>query len=310
MTSVRTQNREPGTGRARSATPQAASSIICDVLSAAAAQLRAAGVEDARLEAELLLCHALGCTRERLFARLREPLAPDKRREYETLLERRLAHEPLAYITERCEFYGLALECSPAALIPRPETELAVELALGRVEGQGPGAKSLTIVDVGTGSGAIAVTIAVHAPSVRVIAVDISRDALLLARRNAEAYGVAGRIDFVQGSLLSMLRRPVDVIVANLPYVPTHLYRKLLPELLDHEPEGALHAGRRGTAVIEELLTQAPALLRSGRVLLAEHQWDQSASLQVVARAAFPQARIETKRDLAGKERLLFVGSA
>jgi release factor glutamine methyltransferase len=278
---------------------------LAQALHSAGSRLRAAGIADAELEAELLLRHAAGLTREKLFARLQEPLADQVRRAFESLLQRRLAHEPTPYITGRCEFYGLELECAPAALIPRPETELLVELTLEWARGQGP--RAMRVVDVGTGNGAIAVAIAVHEPDARLIAVDVSREALALARRNAEKHSVADRIDFVQGSLLSMLRAPVDVIVANLPYVPTRLYRKLPPELLDHEPEVATHAGRRGTGLIEALVAQAPALLQPGGLLLAEHQWNQGRRLREAARAAFPGARIETRRDLSGKERALVV---
>ncbi len=278
---------------------------LAQALQSAQSCLRAAGIADAQLEAELLLRHAAGLTPEQLFARLQEPLADPVQREYESMLRRRLAHEPAAYITGRCEFYGLELECTPAALIPRPETELLVELAIEWARGQGP--RAMRVVDVGTGNGAIAVAIAVSAPQARLVAVDISPEALTLARRNAGTHGVTRRIGFVRGSLLSMLRAPVDVIVANLPYVPTRLYRKLPPELLDHEPEAALHAGACGTALIEALIGQAPTLLRPGGLLLAEHQWNQGRRVRDVARAAFPHARIETRRDLSGKERVLVI---
>ena len=139
------------------------------------------------------------------------------------------------------------------------------------------------------------------------MALDVSRPALLLAGQNARRNGVADRVDFVQGSLLSPLRAPADLIVANLPYVPTRLYENLPPEIHDHEPPQALHAGRRGTGPIERLLAQSPALLRPGGLLLAEHAWNQGRRLREAARAAFPDARIETKRDLAGKERVLMI---
>jgi release factor glutamine methyltransferase len=284
---------------------------MAQALHSAGSHLRAAGIADAEIEAELLLRHAAELTREQLFARLQEPLPRSTQREYESMLLRRLAHEPIAYITGRCEFYELELECTPAALIPRPETELMVELTLEWARGpfdaaqgkQGP--RAMRVVDVGTGNGAIAVAIAVSAPLARFVAIDLSREALALARRNAEKHGVADRIDFVRGSLLSILRARVDVIVANLPYVPTRLYRKLPLELLDHEPEAALHAGACGTRVIAALIGQAATLLRPGGLLLAEHQWNQGRRLREAARAAFPRARIATKRDLSGKERVL-----
>jgi len=282
----------------------------------ARARLGSASIADAELEAELLFRHALGLSREKLFARLQEPLGPEEARRYEALLRRRLAHEPSAYIVGHTEFYGLELACTPAALIPRPETELLVERALDwvkgqgrRAKGEGPRAKEPLIVDVGTGNGAIAVAIAVHAPRVRIVGIDTSLAALALARRNAGAHGVAGRIAFVQGSLLASFPRKdrFDLIGANLPYVPTRLYRALPPELREHEPEAALHAGRRGTALIEALLAQAPALLRPDGLLLAEHAWNQGGRLRAAAQAAFPRARIATKRDLAGRERMLVV---
>jgi release factor glutamine methyltransferase len=281
---------------------------LAQALHDAQARLRSAGIDDAELGGELLLRHALGLSRERLFVCLQEPFAPEDARAYEALLRRRLAHEPAAYIVGHKEFYGLEMACTPAALIPRPETELLVERALEwlRAQERGP-APALLLVDVGTGNGAIAIAIAVHAPAVRIVGIDTSRAALALARRNAEAHGVAGRIGFLQGSLLAPLRGQVDLIVANLPYVPTRLYRKLPPELREHEPEAALHAGRRGTALIERLLEQSPTLLRPGGLLLAEHAWNQGRRLREAAQAAFPRARIETQRDLAGRERILLV---
>ena len=303
---------------------------LAEALHHAQERLRSAGIPGAELEAELLLRHALGLSREALYARLQQALDPAAARSFEAMLARRLAHEPSAYITGHTEFYGLALACTPAALIPRPETELLVELALDWVKGQGSlawvkgqgsrvkageeardkgqgRAPARLVVDVGTGNGAIAVAIAVHAPRARIVGIDTSRAALALARRNAGAQGVAGRVLLAQGSLLAPVRGEVDVIVANLPYVPTRLYRALPPELREHEPEGALHAGRRGTALIERLLAEAPALLRPGGLLLAEHAWNQGRRLRETARVAFPRARIETQRDLAGRERALVV---
>jgi release factor glutamine methyltransferase len=279
---------------------------IAEALHRAEARLQGAGVEDARLEAELLLGHALGISRERLYVRLPEEIEAAELARCEVLLLRRLGHVPLAYITGHREFYGLELACTPDALIPRPETELLVELALEWCQGS-PDVPYPTLVDVGTGNGAIAVAIAVHALDARVIAIDRSRAALRLARENAREHGVAQRIAFVQGDLVSMLGRSVDVIVANLPYVPTRLYEKLPPEIREHEPSRALHAGRRGTDVIERLIRQSPPLLRPGGLLLAEHAWNQGRTLREAARRSFPNARIETRRDLSGKERVLVV---
>jgi release factor glutamine methyltransferase len=160
-------------------------------------------------------------------------------------------------------------------------------------------------VDVGTGNGAIAVALAVHRPTARIVAIDSSRQALALARCNAAANGVSRRIDFVQGELLTPLPGRFDLIVANLPYVPTRLYERLPPEIREHEPATALHAGRRGTALLEALLAQAR--LHPGGLLLAEHAWNQGRRLREAARAAFPTAAIETRRDLAARQRMLVV---
>ncbi|MCH7836962.1 MAG: peptide chain release factor N(5)-glutamine methyltransferase [Chloroflexi bacterium] len=281
---------------------------LIEALRDAESRLRDAEIEDARLEAEILLCHALSLTREALFARLREPLPTEAHTTFESLLRRRLDHEPTAYIVGHREFYGLRLACAPAALIPRPETELLVEAAIAWLEDteQSPDPRP-RIVDVGTGGGAIAVAIAVHCPTAHIVAIDPSRQALALARCNASANGVAGRIDFVQGELLTPLPGRFDLIVANLPYVPTRLYAKLPPEIREHEPAMALHAGRRGTALIEALLAQAQARLHPGGLLLAEHAWNQGRRLREAARAAFPAAAIETRRDLAGRQRMLVV---
>jgi release factor glutamine methyltransferase len=278
---------------------------IADVLAGAEARLRGAGVEGARIEAEVLICHALSVTRERLFARLRHAMPADAQQTFTALLARRLAHEPSAYITRHREFYGLEFECTPAALIPRPETELLVELALAWIKDTD--VPYPTMVDVGTGTGAIAIATAVNAPNTRVIATDTSRAALTLARGNAETHGVAKHIDFVESDLLSAIRGPFDIIAANLPYIPTRLYQELPPEISGHEPQIALHSGPRGTEVIERLLASASGGLRPRGLLLAEHAWDQGAALRATARRVFPDALIDTKRDLSGNERVLVV---
>ncbi len=280
-----------------------------EALRDAQARLSAAGIDDARLEAEVLLSHALQLSRSNLLARLRETLIPAGQTAFEALLRRRLGHEPTAYIIGCKEFYGLELACTPAALIPRPETELLVEYALGQLRGPRSTTPHLhpSIVDVGTGNGAIAVALAAHLPDARIVAIDTSRTALTLARRNAEAHAVDDRIAFVQGSLLAPLRGRFDLIVANLPYIPSRTYAMLPPEIREHEPTAALHAGRRGTALIEALLAQAASYLQPDGLLLAEHAWNQGSRLRKAAHAAFPSGAIETKRDLAGRERMLVV---
>ncbi|MCH7578980.1 MAG: peptide chain release factor N(5)-glutamine methyltransferase [Chloroflexi bacterium] len=283
---------------------------LAEALHEAATRLLKAGIDDPRLEAEVLLRHALGVDREELFARLQEPLALELQALYEALVDRRLEHEPTAYIIGHKEFFGLDFACSPAALIPRPETELLVETAIEWVRGRGSRVKDLRAVDVGSGSGVIAVSLATHLPQARVIATDISDKALALGRRNALAHCVASQIEFVRGSLLEHLSGRFDLIAANLPYIPSQTYNSLPPGIREHEPEAALRAGRRGTALIEAMLAQAVDHLAPGGVLLAEHAWNQGRRLREAATGHFPTADIETRRDLAGLERLLVVRTA
>ncbi len=280
---------------------------LAEALNDASSRLRDAGIDDARLEAELLLRYSLGITREELYARLQEPLEPRSEQDFDSLTPRRLAHEPTAYIIGHREFFGLEFACSPAALIPRPETELLVETAFAWIKRKEPPVEELRAIDVGTGSGAIAVALAKQFPELHIVATDVSADAIALARRNAAAHCVSGQIDFVEGSLLDPVQGAFDLMIANLPYIPSRTYNTLPPEIQEHEPEVALRAGRRGTAVIEDLLEQAQGRLSVGGLILAEHAWNQGRMLHGSATDHFPTAHIETRRDLAGHERMLIL---
>jgi release factor glutamine methyltransferase len=278
------------------------------VLHDAAERLRGAGIDDADLEADVLLRHALGMDDDRahMLALLHEPIRPDAASRLDDLVRRRLAHEPTAYIVGFREFYGLKLACSPDALIPRPETELLVEIALDWLAHLEAAHRPL-IVDVGTGNGALAIALAVNCPAARVIAVDTSAQALQLAQRNAESHGVATRVSVVRGDLLSPLRAPADLIVANLPYVSEPDWDALAPEIRAHEPRSALVGGRTGTEAIARLLAQAPALLNARSLLLCECGDVQADALRIEAVRAFPDAWIEVRQDLAGLDRALYV---
>ncbi len=274
------------------------------LLHRAAAQLEQAGVEDAGLEAEVLLREAAGLDRAHLLADLADAAPAVVSDRLEPLLRRRLAREPLAYITGHREFFDLDLLCSPEALIPRPETELLVELALQRAARL---ASPPLVVDAGTGNGAIAVAMAVNLPGARVLAVDLSRPALCLARRNAHRHHVAGRVRCLQCDLLAPLRGKFDLVLANLPYVKEDDWPSLAPEIREHEPRPALVAGPAGTEVIERLLGQARRVLARPGTLLAEIGWDEGERLRAAARAAFPGASVSVHQDLAGLDRVLEV---
>lgn len=278
-----------------------------EALRAAQADLAAAGIEDAWLEAEVLLRHALGLDRARLLSRLREELSPTEHAPFRSLVGRRLAHEPTAYIVGHREFYGLELETTPAALIPRAETELLVEEVLSVLTAGGKRAEPWLVADVGTGNGAVAVALATHLPAATVHAVEVSAEALALARRNADRHGVTERIHFHRGDLLDPLPEPVDAIAANLPYVRSADWEALPPEIRDHEPRAALDGGPTGLREVERLLRQAPDFLRPGGVLAAEIGWDQGPQASAIARLCFPRAIVGVKRDLAGLDRVLLV---
>jgi release factor glutamine methyltransferase len=270
---------------------------------AAAQRLAAAGIEDARLEADVLLAQALGADRAHVLAALHDPVREDAAQAFEALIERRLRHEPLAYIAGRREFYGLEIMCAPGALIPRPETEMLVEIALAEIRARGA---ALRIADVGTGSGAIAVAIAVSAPGGRVLAIDASETALAVAARNARRHGAEARVTLRVGDLLGG-QGEFDVIVANLPYVSEADWREMPPEIRDHEPREALTSGPLGTEAVAALLAQAPAHLAAGGVLAAEIGDRQGAALLAVASRAFPEADRCVMKDLAGLDRVLVV---
>jgi len=226
---------------------------------------------------------------------------------FEALLARRLRREPTAYIIGRREFYGLELEVTAAAPIPRPETELLVDEALAQARRLRHAYRGPHIVDVGTGCGAIALAVAMHLPVARLTAIDASQDALDLARRNAERLGLAGRVRFVLGDLLLPLAEPANIVVANLPYVPSGEWESLAPEIRCYEPRAALDGGPDGLRLIERLLAQAPAHVRSPGAAILEIGHDQGAAVAALARQAFPAAAIAVKKDLASLDRAVVI---
>lgn len=266
--------------------------------------LAGAGVADAPLEAEILLCHALGLGRAQLYAHLRHPLPPDALRPLLCLVGRRMSRQPLPYIVGRREFYGLDLAVTPAAMIPRQETELLVELALEWLASH-PGPR--LVVDVGTGCGAIALAVARHAQEeVRVVATEVSPPALALAWHNAHRLGLAGRVQMVLADLLSPLRGPIDLVVANLPYIPTAELASAPPELR-WEPRVALDGGPDGLRLVARLLSQLPARLAPGGAALLELAPQQVEQALALARHHLPTARPQLYRDLARLPRALLL---
>lgn len=269
----------------------------------AAAALRSAGAsdpQDAPLEAELLLRRALRCDRAQYFANLNAPIAPQPRRAFQRLLDRRLSGEPIAHIIGRREFYGLEFAVTPDVLVPRQETELIVDMALAHARASG--VASPKIADVGAGSGAIAIAIARNLPSARICASDISGAALAVADRNRRRHGVAARVSLARADLLTPFRGGFDIIASNPPYIDSALMARLPPDV-QREPPIALDGGPRGVALIKRLLSQAAARLNPGGCVLVEISPDQAAEVSAFARQRIPDAQVAVAPDPSGAPR-------
>ena len=273
-------------------------STIRQLLSEDVARLVAALQLDsasARLEAQYLLQHALGKPRAWLLAHADEAPDPDQYATYAALLQRRLAGEPVAYILGEREFYGRSFRVTPATLIPRPETEHLVEAALAR------GPHGARVLDIGTGSGCIAITLKLERPDWQVAGVDLSADALAVARGNGERLGA--KVEWLHGDLFAELDgRSFDLVVANPPYVAA-----ADPHLdagdVRFEPRTALVSGEDGLDAVRAIVTRAPAHLAPGGWLLLEHGWDQGEAVgRLLAEAGFGEVFIA--RDLAGRARI------
>ena len=227
------------------------------------------GCESPRVDAEVLLAHALGCKRIDLYGLLHaEPALDEVRQRYRELIRKRIEGCPVAYLVGRKEFFSLEFEVSSAVLIPRPDSEVAVMECIALAK---PLAAAC-ILDIGTGSGNLAVAIAKHHLGAHVTAVDISTDALGVARRNAEKHGVAARITFLQGDLFTPLQNSerFDFIVSNPPYIPTSELPHLPIGVRQYEPHLALDGGQDGYGVFERLIAEAPHFLNPGGWLIVE----------------------------------------
>lgn len=273
----------------------AAAGTVGEALAAATDAIAASGSDSARLDAELLLAAATGATRERFAIEPERPVAAAEAREFGALVRRRIRHEPVAYILGSRGFRRIELRTDGRALVPRPETELLVDVALELDPGR--------VLDVGTGSGAIALAVADELPEAEVVAVDISAGALELARENAAALGFENRIEFRLGPVTAAAGS-FDLVLANLPYVRDDERPSLPPDVRDHEPAESLFAGPDGLAVIREVLA---ALAPGGvgpdceAVALEVGVGQAPAVAGLVADAGF--AEVEARRDLAGIER-------
>ncbi len=277
------------------------------LLATTAAFLKASSTP--RLDAELLLSRVLKMSKVQLYVNFEKQLTGDELGEYRELVRRRSKHEPVAYILGEKEFYGLKLKAAPAALIPRPETEHLVDEAIRLARELWPG-EGLRLADIGCGGGAISLALASALPEAGVWAVDISEEALALARENAAGLKLAERVDFRPGDLAAPLAGlTFHIICANLPYIPAPEMAALMPDVALFEPRLALDGGEAGLELILRLLENARGLLEPKGRLLLEIWPDSLAELERAAAALGYQAA-EPIRDLAGHKRVavLFVG--
>ena len=277
---------------------------VLDVITATTAFFQKSGVESPRLNIEHLLAHVLKKKRMDLYIEFERPLAESELAPLRDLVRRRAQREPLQHLLGTVEFLGLTLRSDARALIPRPETEQLCEMLAAEAKSADCIWKSGTIADVGTGSGCIALALAHALPDAKVEGFDASDDALALAIENAERTGFATRVTFQKSDLLAAAAGPFDLIVANLPYIPTADLAALQPEV-QRDPAAALDGGADGLDIIRRLLPQAHAKLRSGGMFALEVGHDQTA---IVAAELSTQGWRDVKilKDHQGRDRFLF----
>jgi release factor glutamine methyltransferase len=288
---------------------------VAFLLHAGIERLRMAGSESPRLDAELLLGHVLRVDRTALIAHSDAPVGADAAAAYETSLLRRIAGEPVAYIRGFKEFHGLALSTDARALIPRPETELLVDLVIAAIMDRlisaprPPGTQALRVIDVGTGAGTIAIALAVGLRKRRIdgdislIATDTSPDALQLARENAVGHGVADRIQFELGDLVPWDATLFEIVAANLPYIPSAAIAGL-PVAASFEPLMALDGGPDGLDLVRRLLEQLARVIRPGGMAFVEIGADQGPAVRTATADLLPGWQATIIPDLAGLDRV------
>lgn len=267
------------------------------------------GNESPRLDAEVLLAESLGCKRIELYTRFDEVPPEATRSSFKALVKQRADGAPVAYLVGRREFYSLELAVESGVLIPRPETELLVVTALDLIKQRSGEAM---IADVGTGTGAIAIAVAKHAPGAKVVAIDISPQAVELAKKNAETHGVSDRVAPFESDLFARVKasRTFDFLLSNPPYVTTNELMNLDPTVRDHEPHLALDGGPEGTAVIERLLAEAPERLNACGQLVIEIGPSIAEAVASLVEAADGLRLVGTLKDLAGLPRVVHAEKA
>ncbi len=272
-----------------------------------ARRLRSGGIETGRLDAELLLGHILGLTREQLMVGANRLLSSEQREEYADVLRRRLQREPVAYITGRQEFWSLDFDVTSDILIPRPETERLVEIALKLGAEMSMGG-ALRILDIGTGNGAIAIALASELPAAEIFATDVSEAALVVARGNAVKHRIAARMQFLRGDLfeaISDVKVAYDLILANPPYIRRGEIDELEPEVSQWEPRGALDGGVDGLDFYRRIAAEACHYLRPNGAVVVEMGADMGAAVVTLFESPGRYAGAQIYQDYSGKDRVV-----
>lgn len=281
---------------------------IAEAITKATANLSHCGIDEPRLGAEILLMHALQVSRAHLYARLKDELTTNEYETYSELVQLRLSGESVWYIIGHREFFGLDFIVDPRVLVPRPETEMLVEKALGIVRSRpsAPG-ESPTLADIGSGCGAIAISLAVHLPEAKIYASDVSERAFEVAAINRRKHQTGHRVILLRGDMLTPLPEPVDIILANLPYLSEIDLTAMGAETLMPEPLVALAGGQEGLDKIRQLLQESPTKLKPNGSLLMEIGYRQRPAVMDLVRTAFPQAKVDLCKDLAGLDRMVSI---
>jgi release factor glutamine methyltransferase len=259
------------------------------------------------LDTRLILEYVMDTSYSYIIAHDETIMSPTQEYRFLSLLERARNGEPIPYLVGKTHFYGLEIKVTPSVLIPRPETEQLINLALEWIARPARRQKQPLVVDVGTGSGCIALALASSLPLARISATDVSKEALEVAEENAKALGMENQVDFYNGQYLNPIVDDPDLIVANLPYIADHEWTTLAVGVKWYEPDVALRGGHDGLDGIRQLLAQAGRRLAPGGALFLEIGWQQGEAAKLLAKSTFPSAQIDVKKDLSGHDRVICI---
>ena len=276
---------------------------IIDLINVASDHLKKNGFDNSRLEVERMLGYVLSLSRINLYLEFDRPLNDREIHQFRGLYKRRLAFEPLQYILGSTDFREVEIKTDHRVFIPRPETELLVQIAVDFLKNRA----NPLVADLGTGSGVIALSVAYEVPGVHIVAVDISDDALMLTESNARKLGVEKWITLVSGDMLEGLkgRGSFDAILSNPPYIKSDCIETLHPEIRDHEPKTALNGGNNGLTYLNAIAEGASQFLKNGGLLLLECEGEQAEKLKKIIKNTHNYSLVEIICDLTGKKRLV-----